>query len=158
MVPSLPLRLGCPEIPRANFCGLAALARIALSVMLSTIPAPNIGVGMRKITFFWLSASSKSGCEMLQLPASERPVITKRSWTPPSGVPFRLRMNLASRTGPLGVMKGGILFVAPSAVAMAICRLFAGLEPPNAGMAWHPLQLTGLQHWGVQQSQYSCAT
>src|SRR6516162_7932887 len=56
MVPSLPLRLGYPEIPRANFCGLAALARIALSVMLSTIPAPNIGVGMRKITFFWLSA------------------------------------------------------------------------------------------------------
>src|SRR5580704_8301623 len=81
---------------------------------------------------------------MLHPDASERPVITKRSCTPPSGVPSGLRMNRASRTGPLAVMKRGILFVAPSAVAIAICGLLAGLEPPTAGDAWQPLQLVAL--------------
>src|SRR6516162_6761537 len=82
---------------------------------------------------------------MLQPGASERPVITNKSWTPPSGVPLGLRMKRASRTGPLAVMKRGILLVAPSAVAIAICGLFAGLEPPAAGNAWQPLQLVALK-------------
>src|SRR4029077_7583336 len=81
---------------------------------------------------------------MLQPEATERPVITKRSCTPPSGEPSGLRMNRASLTGPFAVMNGGILFIAPSAVAIAICGFDAGLEPPTAGNAWQPLQLVAL--------------
>ena len=54
-------------------------------------------------------------------------------------------MKRASRTGPFAVIKRGILFVAPSATAMVICGLLAGLEPPMAGNAWQPLQLVALK-------------
>ena len=54
-------------------------------------------------------------------------------------------MNRASRTGPLAVMKRGILLAAPSAVAIAICGLFAGLEPPGAGNECQPLRLVALK-------------
>src|SRR6266849_8821922 len=77
---------------------------------------------------------------MLQSGASLRPVITNRSWTPPSGVPSAFLTNRASRTGPLATMKGGTAFRAPSKVATATCGLAAGLEPPVAGKAWQPAQ------------------
>src|SRR5579859_3157217 len=88
---------------------------------------------------------------MLQVPASERPVIVYRSSTPPLGalvltVPLELKKNgkRASRTGPELVMKEGKVFRAPSAVASATCGLSAGLVPPTAGWAWQAAQLREL--------------
>src|SRR5580692_8055683 len=92
---------------------------------------------------------------MLQLPASLRPEMTKRSWTPPSGVllsvPFEFRKNLkrASRAGPLGVMKEGRVFWAPSRLYTRVSGLgptngnavALGLVPPIAGCEWQ------LEHW-----------
>src|SRR6202167_2333752 len=68
--------------------------------------------------------------------------MVKRPCTPPSGVlvrlPFVLVVNLkrASRTGPFKVMKDGIVLLAPSRFATAICGFTDGLEPPNPGWAW----------------------
>src|SRR5260370_4400593 len=61
-------------------------------------------------------------------------------------------MNRASRTGPFAEMNGGIVFVAPSSVATAICGFGtgtcglkgAGLVPPTEGCAWHAAQLLAL--------------
>src|SRR5712671_3684140 len=111
----------------------------------STNPRPNVGVGMRKMTLFAESAAAKFGCVMLQPGASERPLMTKRSWTPPSGVPSGLRTKRASRTGPVAVMKDGAVFLAPAAVATATCGLVGGLDPPAAGCAWHPPQPSRLK-------------
>src|SRR5258707_1162840 len=47
---------------------------------------------------------------MLQPAASERPVITNRLCTPPSGDPSRLRTKRAPRPGPLAVPNGGTAF------------------------------------------------
>ena len=60
MEPSLPLRLGWPEIPRADLAaGFAAmLARMVASAMFSMSPAPKVGVGMRKIKLFWRAMES----------------------------------------------------------------------------------------------------
>ena len=104
----------------------------------STSPAPNTGVGMRKMTLLAATAAAKSGCAMAQPGASARPVMTKRSCTPPSGVPSGFFTKRASRTGPLSVMNDGILFFAPFNVATAICGLTAGLVPPTAGWRWQP--------------------
>ena len=82
-------------------------------------PAPKTGVGMRKIMLLASCAALKLGCGrtvlLLQLPASERPVTVNRSSTPPLGllvfaVPLALKKNgnLASRVGPLAVMKYGV--------------------------------------------------
>src|SRR5262249_34181847 len=87
----------------------------------------------------------KSGCLMLQPAASERPVITKRACTPPSGVPSGLRTKRASRTGPLAVMNDGTTFLAPCAVATATRGLVVGLEPPAASWEWQPAQLSRLK-------------
>src|SRR6266404_1659228 len=106
----------------------------------STNPAPNTGVGMRKMTLFAATAAAKFGCVMLQPGASERPVMTKRACTPPSGVPSGLRTKRASRIGPFAVMKDGTVFLAPISVAAATCGLVGGLDPPTAGCAWHPPQ------------------
>src|SRR5216684_111401 len=81
---------------------------------------------------------------MLQPAASERPVITNRLCTPPSGDPSRLRTKRASRTGPLAVMNGGTTFFAPIKVATATCGFVAGLVPPIVGWEWHPEQLSRL--------------
>jgi hypothetical protein len=81
---------------------------------------------------------------MLQPGASLRPVITKRSCTPPSGVPSGLLTKRASRTGPVAVTKGGNVFIAPCAVATWTCGLAAGLDPPTDGCAWQPAQLLRL--------------
>src|SRR6516164_211095 len=78
---------------------------------------------------------------MLQPVASLRPVITKRSCTPPSLVPFGFRLKRASRIGPFGVMNHGTKFFAPLRVAMAIKGFRAGLDPPAAGCEWQD------KHW-----------
>src|SRR6266849_4067675 len=140
MVPSLPVRLKLPEMPNDLLC--CALAAKAAwrpeSGTASTNPRPNVGVGMRKMALFAATAAAKFGCWMLQPGASERPVMTKRSCTPPSGVPSGLRTKRTSRTGPFAVMNDGTVFLAPPVVAAATCGLVGGLEPPAAGCAWHP--------------------
>src|SRR6266571_3740199 len=155
-VPSLPLlfawpeiawpartMLGRPRILRSFFLGASSawFARIALSGICSIRPAPNTGVGMRKITLRRASSLSKSGCASAQLGASARPAIVNRSWTPPSGVPSAFFTNLASRTGPFGVMNDGTVLVAPFALANATWGFAAGLVPPTAGCRWQPPQL-----------------
>jgi hypothetical protein len=75
-------------------------------------PAPNTGVGMRKIMSFSATAVAKLGCGsavlLLQVPASERPVTVNKVSTPPLGElvftePLLLKKNgnRASRVGPL---------------------------------------------------------
>src|SRR5882757_1171767 len=81
---------------------------------------------------------------MLQPAASERPVITNRLCTPPSGDPSRLRTKRASRIGPLAVTNGGTTFFAPIKVATATCGFVVGLVPPIVGWEWHPEQLSRL--------------
>src|ERR1700723_377433 len=94
---------------------------------------------------------------MAQLPASARPEMTKRSWTPPSGVllrePFGFRKNLkrASRTGPFGVTKDGRLFCAPFRPKTRVSgfgptkgkTVALGLDPPTDGCEWQ------LEHWSL---------
>ena len=66
------------------------------------------------------------------------PAIVNRSWTPPSDG------NRASRTGPLGVMKDGSVFVAwlSRVLKNATCGFpVGGLVPPTAGLMWQPEQL-----------------
>src|SRR5215472_1032644 len=77
---------------------------------------------------------------MLQPAASLRPVITKMSCTPPSATPL-VFLNRASRTGPFGAMNHGTVFFAPFACAISGKGFFAGLDPPEAGCAWHD------RHW-----------
>src|SRR6267154_6284253 len=156
-VPSLPLLfawpeiawpartiLGRPRILRSFFLGasLTWFARIALSGICSIRPAPNTGVGMRKITLRRASSFPKSGCASAQPGASARPAIVNRSWTPPSFVPSAFFTNLASRTGPFSVTNEGTLLVAPFAAANATCGFSAGLVPPTAGCKWQPAQLS----------------
>src|SRR5262249_31293504 len=141
MLPSLPDRFSCPEIPAAAFAlAFAALfARIIPSVIPSIKPDPNVGVGIRKMRLPAAEAALKSGCAMLHPGASVRPVIVYRSCTPPSD------LNRAPRRGPFPVMKYGTPLVAPYGVATAPCGLPAGLVPPTAGWAWQPAQLSKLK-------------
>ena len=111
-------------------------------------PAPNTGVGMRKIMLrlppwpvIGFPAGRKFGWAMLQPAASVRPVMTKRLCTPPSGVPFGFRLKRASRIGPLFVMNHGDVFFAPLSLATAIKGFAAGLVPPTAGCKWQD------EHW-----------
>src|SRR5580700_154856 len=113
------------------------LARIAESEIDSMSPAPKTGVGMRKMMFVFpprpdrgFPAGRKLGWTMLQPAASLRPVMTKRSCTSPSLVPFGFRLKRASRTGPFCTMNHGTTFFAPLRVATAIIGLLAGLDPP----------------------------
>src|SRR5438552_2414159 len=101
MVPALPSRFSRPETPMTG--GSFLFARIVESVMASIRPAPNVGVGIRKIKS--APAATKSGCAILQPGASVRPVIVNRSCTPPSD------LNLASLIGPLSEMKNGTVTV-----------------------------------------------
>ena len=127
MVPSFALRFtfplrcafACPEIPIDDFmvASDAMFARMAESGIASMSPAPKKGVGIRKIMFGFpplpvtgFPAGRKSGWAMLQPGASVRPVITKRSCTSPSLAPSGLRLNRASRIGPLCVMNQGTVF------------------------------------------------
>src|ERR1700730_6787838 len=119
-------------------------ARIADSEIASMSPAPKTGVGMRKMMFGFppwaesgFPAGRKLGWAMLQPAASLRPVMTKRSCTPPSLVPFGFRLKRASRTGPFLVINHGTTFFAPLRVAILIDGFRAGLDPPEAGCEWH---------------------
>src|SRR2546430_16025068 len=123
-------------------------ARIAESGIASMSPAPNTGVGMRKMMFglpplpvSGFPAGRNLGCAMLHPAASLRPVMTNRLCTPPSLVPFGLRLKRASRIGPFCVMNHGTAFLAPSSVAILIKGLVAGLDPPALGCEWQD------RHW-----------
>src|SRR5216684_2136545 len=59
----------------------------------------------------------------------------------PSGVPSAFFTNLASRTGPFGVINDGTVLVAPFTAANATWGFTAGLVPPTAGCKWQPPQL-----------------
>ena len=86
-------------------------------------------------------AGRKSGWAISHPGASVRPVMTKRSCTPPSLVPSGFRLKRASRTGPFGVMNQGTTFFAPLSVATWIKGFCAGLDPPGAGCEWQD------RHW-----------
>src|SRR5436190_5077761 len=92
---------------RSDFAPAFALTllTIAVSLIASISPLPNVGVGVRKLM---LAVLPKSGCTMPHDPASGRPVMTNRSCTPPSGDPSGLFLKRTSRTGPLDLMNGGI--------------------------------------------------
>src|SRR6267143_2191921 len=131
-MPSTPFRIAL----------LAWFARITLSGICSIRPAPNTGVGIRKITLPSTSCASKSGCPSAHPGASARPAIVNKAWTPPSRVPSGFLTNLASRTGPSAWMNGGMRLVAPFEFANATWGLANGLVPPVAGCAWQPAQLS----------------
>src|SRR5215831_5288716 len=141
MVPSLPDRLKCPEMPSDPLI-VAVEAKEESNVasgVFSTNPAPKTGVGMRKMTLLAATAAAKSGCVMLHPGASVRPLMTKRSCTPPSGVPSGLFTNRASRTGPSAVMKDGRTL--NGGFLKLTCGFGDGLLPPTAGCRWQP------EHW-----------
>src|SRR5215467_1137194 len=150
MVPSLPLWLKAPLMPTL-IPWLALLVSRVESSIFSIKPAPNVGVGMRKMRLLVACARAKLGWGRLQVPASLRPVMVKRSSTPPLGLAvFGLPLaskkngNRASRTGPVEVIKLGMLLWAPSALASVTCGLVAGAVPPVAGWAWQNAQLLEL--------------
>ena len=109
MVPSLPLWLNRPPMPSALRAAAveSRLACSAASEMFSSMPAPKIGVGMRRITLLRASSRAKSGCASVQSGASMRQAMVKSACTPPSGVPSGLRMKRASRIGPSRWMNEG---------------------------------------------------
>src|SRR6516162_10358390 len=115
--------------------------------MASIRPAPKVGVGIRN-TMLRLPpcpetgspAGRKDGCAMLQLlPASLRPVITKRLCTPPSATPL-VWTKRASRIGPFCASNQGMRFIAPDSAAMANSGFTGGLDPPTNGCAWQDEQ------------------
>src|SRR5271169_3036456 len=131
-------------MPSADFADALAcrLARIAESGIASISPAPKTGVGILKIIFRFppwpvsgFPAGRKSNWEILHPGASARPVITKRSCTPPSALPL-LFLNRASRIGPFGAMNHGTAFLAPFKAATSGKGFFAGLVPPILGCEW----------------------
>src|SRR5712691_12102980 len=136
-------------MPNADFSDAldCVFARMAESGIDSMSPAPNRGVGIRKIMFGFppwpvsgFPAGRKSNWAMLQPGASVRPVITKRSCTEPSLTPL-LFLKRASRTGPFCAMNHGTVFFAPFKVATAIKGFCAGLDPPASGCEWQD------KHW-----------
>src|SRR5580704_4900066 len=106
-------------------------------------PAPKTGVGMRKIMLLAACAAAKLGCGRLQAPASERPLTVKRSSTPPLGLlvlaePLELKKNgnLASRVGPVAVMKNGVASLGATGLPAKVnCGLLAAPVPPTTGWA-----------------------
>src|SRR5579864_2845767 len=134
--------------PALRDASVFVFARIAESGIASMSPAPNAGVGMRKMMFGFppwaesgFPAGRKLGWAMLQPAASLRPVITKRLCTPPLLVPFGFNLKRASRMGPFCAMNQGTVFLAPLRVAIPIKGFRAGLDPPAAGCAWQD------KHW-----------
>ena len=103
---------------------------IAASGICSISPAPNTGVGMRKITLLRASSASNDGCAIWQRSAPFMPAMVNRSCTPPSD------SNRASRTGPFAVMKeGNLFFIVLRLFKNETCGFLAGLDPPDAGFA-----------------------
>src|SRR6516164_7411124 len=137
-------------MPNCALCGAFArmFARIAESGIASMSPAPNTGVGIRKMILGFppcpvsgFPAGKKLGGLILQPGASLRPVITNIACTSPSAAPLEPRLKRASRMGPFAVMNHGTEFLAPLSVATAISGFRAGLDPPAAGWAWQD------RHW-----------
>src|SRR5882757_5140680 len=153
IVPSLPLWLKVPEMPRLLLRLAAWLFSRVESATFSIKPLPKVGVGMRKMILFAACAALKLGCVRLQAPASARPVTVNRSSTPPLGalvlaVPLGLKKNgnRASRVGPLAAMKYGVVSRgATPLLVKAAWGLVAGPVPPIAGCEWHELQLFELK-------------
>src|SRR5216684_2589773 len=110
--------------------------------MLSIKPAPNKGVGIRKLRFAVLL---KSGCSTAQSKASVRPLTVKRGSTTPASADPTLVFGRTARTGPSGFRKPGIALRAPWALAILNCGFCLGLDPPGAGQAWQPPQLVPLK-------------
>src|SRR5215813_29025 len=143
MVPSFPLWLKVPPMPKLLLRFAAWLFNRVESSRFSIKPAPNVGVGMRKMMLLAFCAALKLGCGKLQLPASERPVTVNKSSTPPFGalvlaVPLALKKNgnRASRVGPLAVMKDGVVSLgAPPLLVNENCGFTAAPDPPTAGWA-----------------------
>jgi hypothetical protein len=104
-VPSLPLRLRRPLMPNdALVFGLALTLLISVwSGIISIRPAPNVGVGMRKMTLLRATCVAKSSWAAVQPLASPllstRPRIVNNACTPPSRLPSGLVLKRASRTG-----------------------------------------------------------
>src|SRR6267154_2838491 len=153
MVPSLPLWLNVPPIPKLLLRFAAWLLSRVESSMFSIKPAPKVGVGIRKMMLLTCWAALKLGCGKLQEPASERPVTVNKFSTPPFGalklgVPLELKKNgkRASRVGPLALIKYGV--VSRGATPLLVnwnCGLTAGPVPPMAGWVWQELQLFELK-------------
>src|ERR1043165_4060398 len=108
IVPSLPLWLNAPAMPKLfDDCAVWLLRSVASS-MFSISPEPNVGVGMRKMMLPVACACENDGsARLVQVPASTRPTMTKRSSTPPfgrevSGLPnwSKKKGKRTSRTGP----------------------------------------------------------
>src|SRR6476660_9665138 len=107
--------------------------------MFAIKPEPNTGVGMRKIRLLAAAAWAKPGCtrpaQVLPAAKSARPLTVNMVSTPPFGlltltVPLALKKNgkRASRTGPVELMKDGMVLVEPLTVPLAITWL-CGLGP-----------------------------
>src|SRR5882762_3309201 len=143
MVPSLPLRLSAPEMPKWLLLFAAWLFNRVESSKFSIKPAPKTGVGMRKMMLFAACAALKLGCGKLHEPTSERPVTVNRFSTPPLGalrlaVPLALKKNgnRASRVGPVDVMKYGVVSLGATPLLVNWAwGLAAGPVPPTAGCA-----------------------
>src|ERR1700722_8077361 len=85
MVPSLPLWLKVPEMPKRLFLLFAWLINRVESSKFSIRPAPKVGVGTRKMMLLSCPAMLKLGGGRLQVPASERPEAVNKFSTPPFG-------------------------------------------------------------------------
>src|SRR5271166_101575 len=116
IVPSLPLWLKVPETPKLLLRFFAWLVNRVESSTFSIKPAPNVGVGIRKMMLLVCCAVLKLGCGRLHVPASGRPLTVNRSSTPPLGAfvlgePLELKKNgnRASRVGPFAVMNDGVV-------------------------------------------------
>src|SRR5579864_6226986 len=141
IVPSLPLWLKAPDMPKLLLRLFFWFVNRVESSRFSISPAPKVGVGMRKMMLFAAWAAAKLGWGRLQLPASERPETVNRSSTPPLGLlvlaePLLLKKNgnRASRVGPVAVMKYGVASLGATALpAKANCGFIAGPDPPIAG-------------------------
>src|SRR4029077_16721488 len=125
------------------------------SSMFSTSPAPNMGVGIRKMMLLFCWACLKFGCCRLQRRAPALPETVKNASTPPFGAllfgtpwEFAKKGKRATSVGPWAVMNEGMVLVEPDAIPCVMawnCGLFGGLLPPTAGCAWHPEQLLKLK-------------
>src|SRR5579872_775619 len=152
IVPSLPLRLNPPAMPKLLLRLAAWLFNRVESSRFSIWPAPKTGVGMRKMRLLAACAALKLGCCRLQAPASARPVTVNRSSTPPLGalvlaVPSALKKKgkRASRVGPFAVIKNGVVSLGATPVLTNLNWGFtAGPVPPTAGCAWQETQLLEL--------------
>ena len=161
MVPSLPLWLGWPEIPRFAL-QLRVGAHVSQDRRVGNVfdqarPEHRRGdaedqipelLHLREVRLRHLAtgrvASTGDGEEVVH------PAVGSLRQRP---LDVTMNGKRASRTGPSGVTKNGILLLAPSIVATAICGFAPrwgysfkpGLDPPGPGCAWQLPQLFELK-------------